>query len=405
MVDSTLKNANILIVDDKQANIDILTGLLEIRGYKNIKTITDPRLAVRLFQSFKPDLILLDLMMPHLTGFEVMEQLKTIITSDTYLPILVLTADITVEAKQHALSGGAKDFLAKPFDLIEVDLRIKNLLETRYLHQRLENQNQILEEKVKDRTLELENTNIELIAAKDKAEESNRLKSAFLHLISHEIRTPLNQIVGFGQLLVEPDLTQKEKDEYLKALQSGSNRLIKTVTDYIDIALIVSGAMEVREEVFSPVHLLDATYNKFLTSCKDKNLTLTVQTPPPQNFFENNIQIKSDHALLRKVLSYLVDNAIKFTEQGTVSYGFQIKENELEFFVRDTGVGISETACAHIFDTFMQEDASLSRGYEGNGLELSIAKKFMELIGGRIWFESVKGEGSVFYFTIPYDKR
>ena len=140
MIDSILKTAKILIVDDKQSNIDILEGLLEESGYANFQSTTDPRLVVSLFNSFKPDLILLDLMMPHLSGFEVMEQLKPLIPQGTYLPILVLTADITSESKLRALSGGAKDFLSKPFDLYEVQIRINNLLETRYLYKQIENQ-------------------------------------------------------------------------------------------------------------------------------------------------------------------------------------------------------------------------------------------------------------------------
>jgi PAS domain S-box-containing protein len=156
MIDSTLINAKILIVDDQQVNIDVLTGLLDAKGYTSIQTTTDSRNVVRLFEEFKPDLILLDLAMPHVNGFQVMEQLKDLIPAGTYIPILVLTADITSESKQKSLAGGASDFLTKPFDLVEVDLRIKNLLETRYLQQRLENQNQILEEKVRERTAQLQ---------------------------------------------------------------------------------------------------------------------------------------------------------------------------------------------------------------------------------------------------------
>ncbi|MEI6899021.1 MAG: response regulator [Bacteroidota bacterium] len=120
-----LKTAKILIVDDKEANIDILSGLLEMQGYANIKDTIDSRRVIDLYNSFHPDLILLDLMMPHLTGYDVMEQLKALIPIGTYLPILILTADITAEAKQRALAMGAMDFLAKPFDLVEVGLRKK----------------------------------------------------------------------------------------------------------------------------------------------------------------------------------------------------------------------------------------------------------------------------------------
>lgn len=157
-MEPTLKNAHILIVDDEQANIDVLTGLLEIKGYINVYPTTEPRLVLDLFQEIKPDIILLDLMMPHLTGFQVMEQLNPLIPDSTYLPILVLTADVTAESKLRALAGGAKDFLTKPFDLTEVDLRISNLLQTRFLHTQLQNQNEILEEKVLQRTMRLRDT-------------------------------------------------------------------------------------------------------------------------------------------------------------------------------------------------------------------------------------------------------
>jgi len=125
MIDSILEHANILIVDDQQANIDVLTGLLDAKGYTNYATTNDSRQVINLFEEFKPDLLMLDLNMPHLTGFQVMMQLKVLIPANTYFPILVLTADITPESKKKALAGGASDFLTKPFDLLEVDLRIK----------------------------------------------------------------------------------------------------------------------------------------------------------------------------------------------------------------------------------------------------------------------------------------
>ena len=155
MIDETLKNANILLIDDQQVNIDVLTGLLDLEGYTNYRSTTDPREVVSLFTEFKPDILLLDLSMPHLNGFQVMKQLSSRIPENTFFPILILTADISAESKLIALAAGAADFITKPFDLIEVDLRIKNLLKTRYLYQQLENQNQILEEKVKLSTKEL----------------------------------------------------------------------------------------------------------------------------------------------------------------------------------------------------------------------------------------------------------
>ncbi|MFY9587943.1 MAG: HD domain-containing phosphohydrolase [Actinomycetota bacterium] len=159
MRDPTLLRARVLIVDDEPANVTLLHKILTRAGMDNLKEVTDPRQVLPLFQSFEPDLILLDLNMPHIDGFAVMRQLST----RPYVPILVLTADITSEAKQRALAAGAKDFLVKPFDPVEVLLRIENLLESRFLHVRLQNQNVELEERVRARTHELEVARLEIL--------------------------------------------------------------------------------------------------------------------------------------------------------------------------------------------------------------------------------------------------
>ncbi|MEI8085087.1 MAG: response regulator [Paludibacter sp.] len=152
MVDKNLKSANILIVDDQETNIELLRELLSIEGCLNIKSTTDPRKVIGLVKSFQPDLMLLDLHMPFLSGFDIMELLKTEkiidINSEKYLPILVLTADVSPEIKLKALRAGAKDFLAKPFDMTEVSLRIKNLLETQYLYQKMGIQKAFFEAKI-----------------------------------------------------------------------------------------------------------------------------------------------------------------------------------------------------------------------------------------------------------------
>lgn len=163
MKEDNLKQAHILIVDDQPANVQLLERLLQTAGYSNFLSTTDPRQVLPMFGKFQPDLILLDLMMPHLDGYSVMQQISPRIPEGAYLPILVLTAEVNAEAKQKALSMGAKDFLTKPLDATEVLLRIKNLLETRFLHLRLQNQNQVLEEKVREQTQELEEARIEIL--------------------------------------------------------------------------------------------------------------------------------------------------------------------------------------------------------------------------------------------------
>ena len=163
MLDTRLTTARILIVDDQPSNVLLLEGILDEEDYTDYRSLTDSRQTQGVFLEYEPDLILLDLQMPYLDGFEVMKQLRTCIRAGDFLPILVLTADITSEAKRRALSEGAMDFLTKPFDAMEVILRIRNLLQTRVLHLQLQNQNQILDQKVRERTSELEETQIEIL--------------------------------------------------------------------------------------------------------------------------------------------------------------------------------------------------------------------------------------------------
>ena len=400
MIDSSLKNVNILVVDDQEPNLLLLREFLEMQGYSNIVTTSDPREAIPLVKSFDPDLILLDLGMPFMNGFEVMEQLKLIVPESTFLPILILTADVTGESKRRALSGGASDFLTKPFDLIEVSLRIKNLLLTKYLLQQAEIQNEILEQKVKERTSELQKTNADLVIAKDKAESSDRLKSAFLRIISHEIRTPLNGILGSASLLAMIELPMQDRQEFVDMMQDSSDRLVNTVNDYVDMALIVSGNLEINIERVYIIKLIDEAVNKFRKQCNAKNLNFNISLPDDMH----ELNINTDPILLQKVLNHLIDNAVKYTHKGEITLGFILKPAFIEFFIKDTGIGIEPEAKEQIFNIFVQGDASISRTSEGSGLGLSIIKGIVTVLGGEISLDSVKGEGTSVLFTLPLEK-
>jgi len=397
MNDSLLKKAKILIVDDKQENIDVLEGLLENLGYTNIKSTNDPRQVVGLFESFQPDLILLDLMMPYLNGFQVMEQLNLLIPKNTYLPVLVLTASSSDKDKKQALAKGAKDFVTKPFDFTEVALRIKNLLETRFLHMQLNNQNQILEQKVKERTAELE-------IAKEKAEESDRLKTAFINNMSHEIRTPLNGITGFISLLQDYDVSDEEKKEYFDIIKISSDRLIATVTDIMDISRIEAGEVKVTKSEVSVNEILEEQYKFFYHEAQSKGLKLIYKP----TISDNESRIVTDKHKLEGILINLIKNAIKFTEQGKIEFGCHRKKEKgtevLEFYVEDTGIGIPQNRIHAVFNRFEQADIEDPRVYEGSGLGLAIAKSYVEMLGGEIGVKSKESEGSTFTFTIPYAK-
>jgi CheY-like chemotaxis protein len=398
MIDASLKNANILIVDDQIANIEVLTGLLIRQKYKNVHFTIDPREVVQLYKSFKPDLILLDLSMPFLTGFEVMEKLKEITPENTFLPILVLTADVTVESKQHALSVGASDFLTKPFDLLEVVLRIKNLLYSNYLQQQLKNQNELLEEKVFLRTAELEKTNSELIISRDKAQESDRLKTSFIQNISHEIRTPLNGILGFTELIADPDVPAEDKLDFVPLLKISSQRLMNTITDYVDIATIVSGNLDIKPQELDLIRECNIIKNRFEDLCMTKNLDFYFKNPESTE----RTRLSTDLEIFHKIMGHLIGNAIKFTKSGSITFGYKSIESDFEFFIKDTGIGIEKEAQVKIFESFMQENISNTRGFEGSGLGLSIIKGFLSQIGGKFRLESAKDEGTTFYFTLPF---
>ena len=400
MNDLNLKNSRILIVDDQQANVDILLGLLEAKGYTNVYSTTDSREVLGLFEKINPDIMLLDLMMPHFTGFQIMEKLKPLIPEETYFPILVLTADVSASAKLQALAGGAKDFLTKPFDLNEVDLRISNLLQTRYLHTQLQNQNVILEEKVKERTLDLENTIKALEIAKEKAEESDKLKTAFINNISHEVRTPLNAILGFGGFLAETELSPEEKTEMLTYVQESSNRLMNTMTDYMDMARIVSGTIEVHRKEIALQDLFGQIIENKKQLGAEKKIDFKAETPAEAS----DLSIRSDPELIRKIMDKLIDNAYKFTQSGKINCGYQVIPGFVKIFVQDTGIGIAPDKLGMIFNMFTQEDASNTRGYEGSGLGLSIAAGLVKLLGGTMSVNSEIEKGSIFTFTVPLNE-
>jgi len=218
--------------------------------------------------------------------------------------------------------------------------------------------------------------------------------------ISHEVRTPLNGILGFGNLLAEPDLTSEEKQNYTRFLKSSSDRLTNTITDYIDISLIVTGNVEVNPKAVNATKVLKELQTRFQHDCDAKNITLKLVIPNDQEHFA----LITDPELLRKSISCLLNNAIKFTDHGTVTMGCSIKSQTIEFFVVDTGIGIASEAQEKIFEPFVHESMSETRAYQGSGLGLPIIKGFLKLLGGEIRLESEKGKGAAFFFTLPLEQ-
>ncbi|MBN2595216.1 MAG: response regulator [Marinifilaceae bacterium] len=238
---------------------------------------------------------------------------------------------------------------------------------------------------------------VELVNAKNKAEASDHLKTAFMNNISHEIRTPLNGILGFAPLIIQSDITMEEKEEFLEILNSSSDRLLNTINAIMDISLIISGNMEVHPQPINISSLLTNTYHNFQESCIKKNVAVKMQFPDNVD----NFILNTDGELLQKAVSKLVSNAVKFTTKGSITLGFELINNEIEIFVKDTGIGIEKDSQNIIYKSFMQENISDTRGHEGSGLGLSISKGIIQLLGGKIRLESTKDIGTTVFLSIP----
>jgi len=240
-------------------------------------------------------------------------------------------------------------------------------------------------------------TKIELITAKEKAEESDNLKTAFLQNMSHEIRTPMNGIIGFTELLKHTDINPTDFSEYLSIIQNSGNRLLDLVNNILDISKIETGQMKVNQSSFNLNQLIMDLYSFFQPLAHNKNNELRYKI----DFVGNDTAIVSDFSKLNQVLSNLLNNAIKFTENGMISFGYTMKIDEIEFFVEDIGSGIPEEHLERIFDRFYQADIAMNRNYEGAGLGLAICKGLVTLLGGKIGVESEIGKGTKFIFNIP----
>jgi len=236
-----------------------------------------------------------------------------------------------------------------------------------------------------------------LIKAKDQAEESDRLKSAFLANMSHEIRTPMNGILGFAELLKEPDLTGEEKEGFIAMINKSGQRMLNIINDIVDISKIEAGLTEVRIAESNINDQLDYIHNFFKPEAVSKGLEFSLR----HYLASKDATIQTDREKLYAILTNLVKNAIKYTHTGKIELGCVKKAETIEFYVKDTGIGIPKDRQEAIFERFIQADIEDRMALQGAGLGLAISKAYVELLGGSIWVESEEGKGSAFYFTLP----
>lgn len=271
-----------------------------------------------------------------------------------------------------------------------------NITEQKVFEQHLIEKNLI----IKARNREYVRINRELKSAKEKAEESERLKSAFLANMSHEIRTPMNGILGFADLLKNPGLTGDEQQEYISIITKSGNRMLNIINDLVEISRLESGIVPVKFAASNINEQLNFLYNFFLPQAIAKEIQFNLTGLMP----EGAESVEMDQEKVYGILMNLIRNALKYTFSGSIEFGCRLSGDQLVFFVKDTGIGIPENKINAVFERFVQVDMSLSSKFEGAGLGLAIASAYAKLLKGNITVESTEGVGSVFYFTMPYQK-
>ena len=237
----------------------------------------------------------------------------------------------------------------------------------------------------------------QLVEAKEKAEESERLKSAFLANMSHEIRTPMNGILGFTNLLLKPDLSDKNKEKYIGIIHKSGHRLLNTVNDIIDISKIEAKQMTYVASEVDIVQQINELIDFFEYQCQEKGLPLLFEN----KLTSQNLKLYTDKTKFNSILTNLLRNAIKYTSKGEIKIGCKLNEGFFEFYVKDSGIGIPEHRRIAIFNRFVQADIADTQAMQGSGLGLTIAKAYVEMQGGKLWLESEVGKGSTFSFTLP----
>jgi signal transduction histidine kinase len=396
---SAIQNARILIVDDNVANIALLQNILQRVGYQAIKSLTDPQQTFSAVESFCPDLIILDLNMPKLDGFQVMEVLRTMIPKETHLPILVLTADTNPQTKRKALLAGATDFCSKPFDSSELFLRLHNLIARRLLHMELLNHNQRLEEVVAERTRELANALEEVKSAQRQMMQQERLR-AFGEMasgVAHDFNNALMSIIGYSDLLLGDEALLSDREvleEYLRTINTAGR----------DASHVVGRLREFyrpREEgeSFESVDL-----NKLITEIvritqpkwRDQALSTGRRIQVETDLAQVPV-ISGNPAELREVLTNLIFNACDAMPRGgTITLATERRGDTAIVEVRDTGTGMTEEVRARCIEPFFT-----TKGEQGTGLGLAQVFGVIGRHGGEIEIESEPDRGTTMRLRIP----
>jgi len=386
---------NILIVDDSPNSSMLLQIMLNGGGYDDVLTAGSAGEAFKILglnNSETPpiDLILMDIFMPEMDGI----QATKIIKEKSHLkdiPIVMVSATGDMERLEHAFEAGALDYIRKPVEETELIARVASILK---LKQEMDSR--------KAREKELRSLTSKLEEALDAAESANRAKSHFLANMSHEIRTPMNAIIGMTTLALNMELNPKVKN-YLKTVQTSSHSLLGLINDILDFSKIEAGKLDMEKTPFQLSEVIGRLSDMFGSKAYEKKVEIIL-------FIKQNIPdfLIGDPLRLNQILVNLTSNALKFTDKGDIVIEVELLEKYdksvvLQFFVKDSGIGIAPEYQNKLFTVFTQADTSTTRRYGGTGLGLAICKRLVNMMGGKIWLESEPGIGSTFFFTAKFD--
>lgn len=392
------EKATILIIDDEPANVRLLERFLEKFKVRAVHSTTDARQALPLFLEVEPDLVLLDLHMPHLNGFEVMAQLKSAVPAGNYLPLLVLTADVTIETRRRALAAGARDFVTKPLDHTDVILRMVNLLENRFLHLDMQKQNLWLEKQVRERTSQVEAAMQQLRTAQEQVVKQERLRALGMMAggIAHDFNNALTLVLGYGELLL-PWIAQQDSPRelgyihHMVAAAQDAAHVVSRLREFyrpaenneIRVTLDVNAIVEQAISLTSP-------------KWKGKSLADGVQIRVTSALGEVE-PVAGNAAELREVLTNLIFNAVDAMPRGgAITVSTSTSEERVMISVADTGCGMTDAERARCLEPFFT-----TKGDNGTGLGLAVVYGIVQRHGGTIEIASEKGYGATFTIALP----